>query len=170
MGQDPSQIRQDIEQTREEMGNTVEALGHKTDVTGRAKEAVSDKVDTLRSKVSGTTDSEDVKLGARRAAGMAQENPLGLGIAALGAGFLAGLLIPGTKMEDEKIGPVASFRSATIVKRLPKTRSGKIVRGTIKKIADGMQYTVPATIDDPATLTEIATDLGGLGYGSKPSS
>jgi hypothetical protein len=108
MGQDPSQIRQDIEQTREEMGNTVEALGHKTDVTGRAKEAVSDKVDTLRSKVSGTTpDSEDVKLGARRAAGMAQENPLGLGIAALGAGFLAGVLIPGTKMEDEKIGPVA---------------------------------------------------------------
>jgi uncharacterized protein YjbJ (UPF0337 family) len=108
MGQDPSQIRQDIEQTREEMGNTVEALGHKTDVTGRAKEAVSDKVDTLRSKVSGTTpDSEDVKLGARSAAGMAQENPLGLGIAALGAGFLAGVLIPGTKMEDEKIGPVA---------------------------------------------------------------
>ena len=70
MGQDPSQIRQDIEQTREQMGNTVEALGHKTDVTGRAKEAVSDKVD-----------------GVRRAGGIAQENPLGLGIAALGAGF-----------------------------------------------------------------------------------
>ena len=108
MGQDPSQIRQDIEQTREQMGNTVEALGHKTDVTGRAKEAVSDKVDTLRSRVSGTTpDSDDVKQGALRAAGVAQENPLGLGIAALGAGFLAGLLIPGTKVEDEKIGPVA---------------------------------------------------------------
>ena len=55
MGQDPSQIRQDIETTREQMGDTVEALGHKTDVTGRAKEAVSDKVDTLRSKVSGAT-------------------------------------------------------------------------------------------------------------------
>jgi gas vesicle protein len=108
MGQDPSQIRQGIEHTREQMGNTVEALGHKTDVTGRAKEAVSDKVDTLRSKVSGTTpDSDDVKRGAHRAAGVAQENPLGLGIAALGAGFLAGLLIPGTKVEDEKIGPVA---------------------------------------------------------------
>lgn len=108
MGQDPSQIRQDIEQTREQMGNTVDALGHKTDVTGRAKEAVSDKVDTLRSTVSGTTpDSDDVKRGARRAAGVAQENPLGLGIAALAAGFLVGLLIPGTKVEDEKIGPVA---------------------------------------------------------------
>ena len=108
MGQDPSQIRQDIEQTREQMGNTVEALGHKTDVTGRAKEAVSDKVDTLRSKVSGTTpDSDDVKQGARRAAGVAQENPLGLAVAALAGGFLAGLVIPSTKVEDEKIGPVA---------------------------------------------------------------
>jgi propionyl-CoA synthetase len=60
----------------------------------------------------------------------------------------------------ERIGPVASFRSATIVKRLPKTRSGKIVRGTIKKIADGVAYTVPATIDDPATLTEIEEVFG----------
>jgi gas vesicle protein len=108
MGQDPSQIRQDIETTREQMGNTVEALGHKTDITGRAKEAVSDKVGTLRSKVSGATpDNGDMKQGARRAAGLAQENPLGLGIAALAAGFLAGLLVPTTRMEDEKIGPVA---------------------------------------------------------------
>jgi gas vesicle protein len=108
MGQDPSQIRQDIETTREQMGNTVEALGHKTDVTGRAKEAVSDKVGTLRSKVSAATpDNGDVKQGARRAAGIAQENPLGLGIAAVAAGFLAGLLVPTTRMEDAKIGPVA---------------------------------------------------------------
>jgi ElaB/YqjD/DUF883 family membrane-anchored ribosome-binding protein len=108
MGQDPSQIRQEIEHTREQMGNTVEALGHKTDVTGRAKEAVSDKVDTLRSKVSGATpDSGEVKQGARRAAGLAQENPLGLGVAAAAAGFLAGLLVPSTKVEDERIGPVA---------------------------------------------------------------
>jgi hypothetical protein len=108
MGQDPSQIKKDIEQTREQMGNTVEALGHKTDVTGRAKEAVSGKVDTLRSKVSGSTpDSGDVKQGARQAVGIAQENPLGLAIAGAAAGFLAGLLIPSTKVEDEKIGPVA---------------------------------------------------------------
>jgi ElaB/YqjD/DUF883 family membrane-anchored ribosome-binding protein len=108
MGQDPSQIRQGIEHTREQMGNTVEALGHKTDVTGRAKEAVSDKVDTLRSKVSGATpDGGEVKQGARRAAGLAQENPLGLGVAAAAAGFLAGLLVPSTNVEDEKIGPVA---------------------------------------------------------------
>jgi len=90
------------------MGSTVEALGHKTDVSGRAKEAVSDKVDTLRSKVSGATpNSDDVSQGARQAVGVAQENPLGLGLAAVGAGFLAGLLIPSTKVEDQKIGPVA---------------------------------------------------------------
>jgi propionyl-CoA synthetase len=64
----------------------------------------------------------------------------------------------------EKIGPVASFKQSIIVKRLPKTRSGKIVRGTMKKIADGTPYNVPATIDDPATLDEIASSLGTIGY------
>jgi propionyl-CoA synthetase len=64
----------------------------------------------------------------------------------------------------EKIGPVASFKQALVVKRLPKTRSGKIVRGTMKKIADGQPYNVPATIDDPATLDEIAARLTAIGY------
>jgi hypothetical protein len=108
MGEDPGQIRQDIEQTRDRMGDTVEALGHKTDVSGRAKEAVSDRVASVRSKVSGATpDGGEMKDGARRAAGVAQENPLGLGIAAMAAGFLAGLLVPSTKVEDRKIGPLA---------------------------------------------------------------
>jgi propionyl-CoA synthetase len=59
----------------------------------------------------------------------------------------------------ERIGPVASFRLAITVVRLPKTRSGKILRGTIKKIADGAPWTMPATIDDPAILDEIASVL-----------
>jgi propionyl-CoA synthetase len=59
----------------------------------------------------------------------------------------------------EKIGPVASFRLAVTVARLPKTRSGKILRGTMKKIADGEAWTMPATIDDPAILDEIAAGL-----------
>jgi propionyl-CoA synthetase len=59
---------------------------------------------------------------------------------------------------------VASFKTATPVRRLPKTRSGKIVRGTIKKIADGVAYTVPPTIDDPAILEEISVDLAAIGY------
>jgi propionyl-CoA synthetase len=64
----------------------------------------------------------------------------------------------------EQIGPVASFKIAAVVNRLPKTRSGKILRGTIKKIADGTEYRMPATIDDPRILEEIAGTLVGLGY------
>jgi propionyl-CoA synthetase len=72
------------------------------------------------------------------------------------------------RLVRDKVGPVASFKSSVIVKRLPKTRSGKIVRGTIKRIAEGTPYTVPATIDDPATLVEIAADLATVGYPHAP--
>ena len=68
------------------------------------------------------------------------------------------------------IGPVAAFKQAVLVPRLPKTRSGKILRGTIKKIADGESYVTPATIDDPIILDEIATALTGLGYPKRPDS
>ncbi len=64
----------------------------------------------------------------------------------------------------KKIGPIASFKEVAVVKRLPKTRSGKILRGTIKKIADGTPHTVPATIDDPAILDEIKEKLMYMGY------
>jgi len=64
----------------------------------------------------------------------------------------------------ERIGPVAAFKLAMVVRRLPKTRSGKILRGTMKKIADGAEYGVPATIDDPAILDEIADTLKKSGY------
>ena len=67
----------------------------------------------------------------------------------------------------ERIGPVAAFKTATVVKRLPKTRSGKILRGTMQKIADGQDYPMPATIDDPAILGEIDDALQGIGYAKK---
>ena len=63
----------------------------------------------------------------------------------------------------EKIGPVAAFKCAMVITRLPKTRSGKIVRGTMKKIADKEPWNMPATIDDPVTLDEIKTALQGKG-------
>ena len=71
------------------------------------------------------------------------------------------------RMVRERIGPVASFKVAAVTPRLPKTRSGKILRGTIKKIADGAGYEVPATIDDPSILGEIAACLERLGYPAK---
>lgn len=64
----------------------------------------------------------------------------------------------------DRIGPVAAFKTVAIVARLPKTRSGKILRGTMKKIADSVEYKVPATIDDPAILDEIRVALQGIGY------
>ncbi len=68
------------------------------------------------------------------------------------------------KLVREKIGPVAAFKLAVIVDRLPKTRSGKILRGIMVKIADGAEYKMPATIDDPVILDEIRTALQTIGY------
>jgi len=65
----------------------------------------------------------------------------------------------------DQIGPVAVFKTAMIVDRLPKTRSGKILRGTMARIADSLPFAVPATIDDPAILDEIRVTLQRTGYG-----
>ena len=85
----------------------------------------------------------------------------------------AGVNRPAEEIEKEivalvrdKIGPVAAFKLAMIVPRLPKTRSGKILRGTMKKIADGESWTMPATIDDPVILDEIGSALKGKGVGA----
>jgi propionyl-CoA synthetase len=69
------------------------------------------------------------------------------------------------QMVRQQIGAVAAFKTATVVERLPKTRSGKILRGTIQKIADNAEFKVPATIDDPMIIDEITEALQGIGYG-----
>jgi propionyl-CoA synthetase len=75
------------------------------------------------------------------------------------------------QMVRDRIGPVAAFKKAAVVKRLPKTRSGKILRGTIQKIADNKAFTVPPTIDDPAILDEIDSVLNTIGLGkARPGS
>jgi len=71
------------------------------------------------------------------------------------------------QMVRDSIGPVASFKTAVIVKRLPKTRSGKILRGTMRKIAEGKPYEMPATIDEPDVLEEITQTLSSVGYPTK---
>ena len=67
----------------------------------------------------------------------------------------------------DRIGPVAAFKTAVVVERLPKTRSGKILRGTMRRIADSEPYSTPATIDDPAILDEVSDALRGVGYASE---
>ena len=93
------------------------------------------------------------------------ELPVGLVVLKAGADRnpeeLAGELVA---LVRQKIGPVAAFKKVTVVDRLPKTRSGKILRGTMKKIADSQEFKVPATIDDPAILDEITEALIRIGY------
>ncbi|HEY7344840.1 MAG TPA: hypothetical protein VH620_04705, partial [Gaiella sp.] len=134
MGEKPDRIRSEIAETREqlsgqpaserfqdeldeskaEMSETMEALGRKADVKGRIKGSVADAKDAVtdraRSVVSTVTDAapdtQDVKDGARKV-GLSKENPLGLAIGGAAVGFLAGLLLPTTRVEDEKLGPVS---------------------------------------------------------------
>ncbi len=124
MGQDPRDIERQIEETREHMGDTVSALSYKADVPTRMKDSVSDKKDAVIDRVSGLKDSvagsggsaasttkdaaSQAGGGAKRAVGIAQENPLGLAVGAIAAGFLIGSLLPSTQVEDEKLGPVAT--------------------------------------------------------------
>jgi propionyl-CoA synthetase len=91
--------------------------------------------------------------------------PLGLLVLRAGAAKGEGDVIKDVvALVRDRIGPVAAFKTATVVKRLPKTRSGKILRGTMQKIADGEPWKMPATIDDPAILDEIGEAMQRLGY------
>ena len=92
---------------------------------------------------------------------------LPVGFLVLNAGTtMAGADIVGevVQMVRDRIGPVAAFKQAVVVERLPKTRSGKILRGTMQAIADNREWKTPATIDDPAILGEIDAALQTLGY------
>jgi hypothetical protein len=161
MGQDPDAIRQDIAQTRAELGETVEAIGYKADVPSRAKEAVSDKVENVKSKVSDTatrakeavvgtaaragdaTPSRgEVKQTTRRVAGMAKENPLGLAIGAAAVGFLAGLAVPSTRVEDERLGPVAD----QVKDKVKETGQEALERG--RQVAQEVASTAAETAKD----------------------
>jgi gas vesicle protein len=137
VGEEPDRIRAEIEATRAEMSETVDALGYKADVKARAKESIQEKKDSAKESIVGATqsvkerivgagssvgdsvssvggsvsdktpDAEQVKHQAKRAVGVAQSNPLGLAIGSVAVGFIAGMLIPSTRVEDEKLGPVA---------------------------------------------------------------
>ena len=123
MGEDPRDIQERIEDTREQMGETVQALAYKADVPGRVKGAVADKKEavigkaaSVKDKVTGSASSAadagesaagQATATAKKGVGVAKENPLGLAVASLAAGFLVGMLIPSTRIEDEHIGAMA---------------------------------------------------------------
>ena len=130
----------------------INVAGHRLS-TGALEEVLASHPDVAECAVLGVAD--EIK----------GEIPLGLIVLKAGVRRSDGEIVSeAVQMVRERIGAVASFRVATVVKRLPKTRSGKILRGTIKKIADGVEYQVPPTIDDPLILDEITADLSTLGY------
>src|SRR4051794_14965701 len=107
MGETSDHIRGDIEETRGRMGETVEAISYKTDVKSRVKDNVAEKKDAVMSRVTGVVpDGEQLKSGACKV-GVSTQNPLGLGIAAVAAGFVAGTLLPSTNVEDERLGEMS---------------------------------------------------------------
>jgi propionyl-CoA synthetase len=130
----------------------INVAGHRLS-TGAMEEVLSSHPDVAECAVMGVVD--EIK----------GEVPVGLVVTKAGvARGDAELCRELVELVREKIGPVAAFKTVAVVKRLPKTRSGKILRGTMKKIADGVDYGVPATIDDPAVLSEIGHSLKVLGY------
>jgi len=129
----------------------INVAGHRLS-TGAMEEVLSDHPDVAECAVLGVAD--DLK------------GQIPIGFLVLNAGVERShddIVREVVQMVRERIGPVAAFKKATVVKRLPKTRSGKILRGTIQKIADNQDYNVPATIDDPATLGEMAEALSSIG-------
>jgi ElaB/YqjD/DUF883 family membrane-anchored ribosome-binding protein len=119
MGQDPAAIRQEIEHTRGEMGETMEAIGYKSDVKSRAGDFVSEQKDKVTGKVSSAKDTvtstvtrvvpsrEGIKRQTRRVSKTAESNPVGLTVGAAAVGFLVGMLVPSTRVEDERVGEIA---------------------------------------------------------------
>ncbi len=133
----------------------INVAGHRLS-TGAMEEVLSDHPDVAECAVIGVDD----KL----------KGQLPLGFLVLNAGVTNdndAISRDVVKMVRERIGPVAAFKSAIVVDRLPKTRSGKILRGTMASIADNKEYKQPATIDDPAILSEIEVALKSAGYAGK---
>jgi len=130
----------------------INVAGHRLS-TGAMEEVLSSHPDVAECAVMGVAD--EIK----------GEVPVGLVVTKAGVTRGDALLCRElVELVRERIGPVAAFKTVAVVKRLPKTRSGKILRGTMKKIADGVEHIVPATIDDPAILGEISDSLKTLGY------
>ncbi|MFA5001866.1 MAG: propionyl-CoA synthetase [Methanolinea sp.] len=137
------------------MGRTddiINTAGHRLS-TGAMEEVLASHPDVAECAVTGVAD--EVK----------GEIPIGFVVLKAGVQRENGDLVRElVHLVRERIGPIASFKVVVVVSRLPKTRSGKILRGVMKKIADGERYSVPATIEDPAVLTEVAESLLGIGY------
>ncbi len=175
MGKDADAIRNDIEETRSRLGDTVEAIGYKADIPSRARDAVNDRVDAVKAAVSDGVDAvrtavssgvssakstlsdaasrvadavptgEDVRQGADRARAIIRDNPVGVAVGAVAAGFLMGVLLPRTSVEQ---------RQMRDVKRMAKDAGVQVVEAGKQMVRDTVYTTFGSTrrADDSGTL------------------
>ena len=137
--------------------DVINVAGHRLS-TGAMEEIVASHPDVAECAVMGVADE------------LKGQIPLGLIVLKSGVGRPNETIVAElVQLVRERIGAVAAFRTAVVVQRLPKTRSGKILRGTVQKIADSQEYRVPATIDDPVILEEIKVSLQEIGYADRKS-
>jgi ElaB/YqjD/DUF883 family membrane-anchored ribosome-binding protein len=145
------------------MSDTVDQLAHKANVPGRVKESIADKRDRLKQQMQGTAskvsdatpDGSDVREGAKQAVGFAEENPLGLALGGVAAGFLLGMLLPSTRIEDEKVGPVAD----EVKDRAKETGQEALERG--KQVAQDAAETATESAQEAAQdVKETVKDSG----------
>jgi len=130
----------------------INVAGHRLS-TGAMEEVLSDHPDVAECAVLGVDDKV--------------KGQVPIGFLVLNAGVTRNpdeIVAETIQMVRDRIGPVASFKTGTVVRRLPKTRSGKILRGTIQKIADNKPFNIPATIDDPLILDEMTEALTNIGF------
>ena len=163
MGEDPSVIRAEIAQTRQRVGDEVDALSYKTDVGARASDFVEEKKEAVRSKVSGAKDvvtrplpdSRAMKRGATHLRDTAESNPVGLAVGGLAVGFVLGTLLPGTRMENERIGDL----SDRVVDAAKDTAGEAVERG--KQVAQDAVGAAVGTAKDSGREQgdELATTL-----------
>jgi len=159
MGQDPSDIRAELEETRSRVGEEVDALSYKTDVSARVgdyvgekKQAVKDKLTGARDTVTGTA-SRAVPSGERvgRVKDTAERNPMGLAFGAAALGFVAGLMIPSTRVENEHVGEV----SDRFVEMAKETAGEAVERG--KQVAQDAAHTAMESSQEQGQ--ELASNL-----------
>jgi len=179
-------IRQDIDETRAQMGETVEALGHKADVKSRVKESIAERKDAVVGTISGgkdavvgkaealvssvtgvVPDAQQVKHGAAKV-GITRQNPLGLAIGGAAVGFLAGLILPSTRVEDEKLGEA----SDQVIDRMKETGHDALDRGkqVAQEAVDSARETASASGREhgeevAARVKEAAREVAPTGGG-----
>jgi gas vesicle protein len=178
MGEDPRAIRAQIEETRARMGGTVEALSYRTDVKARTKDAIAERKDAVVNRITdvkeaivGTAsdaasavgdaastatsaigdampDGEQVKASAKRGVSVAEGNPLGLAIGALALGFLTGMLVPSSRMENKRLGELSDQVKEGVKETVTTTASQAVDHG--KQLVDEVAQSAKDTAQQSA--------------------